>query len=542
MPQPGLRLSTVTALVFGLLAVGLAADNLAWLAGLRTVIQRSPSRFPSSLAVPPAELTRPGALLSVYTEAQYLYAPDHGLLTNPTRVGRDWEHPATVSYFEDGDLRFAANAGLRVHGGTSRTGSPVPSFRLYFRTEYGSAQFRGGTLFAGKGDPLTRLVVHNDLRQDFRGRWWHLVNPLAYDVARRIGALAPETHPASFILNGDPQGLYVLTEHVRKPFLVSRFGHDNFDRADEALRRQWMRDVMSRPSFTMADAATWLDIESLTRWFISIVFCGTSDPFQAVMFRNRTQPGARWFWVNWDMDHSFMDLYRRALAPWSQDSFERDDSAGCFRGTGHQAVDQRRPRVSRVPRDGVPGCAQLSDHACVPERTVAVLPGGRRAVRTGERRLPGDPLGIPRVASDVRSRHARSAPEPEPIAARTTRRAARNAFPDQRPSGVSGILGLVYPGNGGRGGACTGIGPFPALERRQPARSLPGDPTACWGRHGDQGRVPFCGLIRSATVATGQMLSRRFTTACPSGVPVGPRWTCCVVRRVRRRPAARDDQ
>ena len=330
MPQPGLRLSTVTALVFGLLAVGLAADNLAWLAGLRTVIQRSPSRFPSSLAVPPAELTRPGALLSVYTEAQYLYAPDHGLLTNPTRVGRDWEHPATVSYFEDGDLRFAANAGLRVHGGTSRTGSPVPSFRLYFRTEYGSAQFRGGTLFAGKGDPLTRLVVHNDLRRDYRGRWWHLVNPLAYDVARRIGALAPETHPASFILNGDPQGLYVLTEHVRKPFLVSRFGHDNFDRADEALRRQWMRDVMSRPSFTMADAATWLDVESLTRWFISIVFCGTSDPFQAVMFRNRTQPGARWFWVNWDMDHSFMDFYRRALAPWTQDSFAATIRPGAF--------------------------------------------------------------------------------------------------------------------------------------------------------------------------------------------------------------------
>lgn len=321
MPQPGLRLSTVTALVLGLLAVGAAADNLAWLADLRTVIQRTPSRFPSSLAVPPAELSRPGALLSVYTEARHLYAPDHGLLTNPTRVGRDWERPATVSYFEDGDLRFAANAGLRVHGGRSRTGSPVQSFRLYFRTEYGSAQFRGGTLFDGKADPLTRLVVHNDLRRDLRGRWWHLVNPLAYDIARRIGALAPETRPASFILNGSPQGLYVLTEHVRRPFLVSRFGHDDFDRADEALRRRWMRDVMSRPSFTMADAATWLDVESLTRWFISIVFCGTSDPFQAVMFRDRTQPGARWFWVNWDMDHSFMDFFMRALTPWSQDTF-----------------------------------------------------------------------------------------------------------------------------------------------------------------------------------------------------------------------------
>ena len=113
----------------------------------------------------------------------------------------------------------------------------------------------------------------------------------------------------------------MLSEHVRRPFLVSRFGHDNFDRADERLRRRWMRDVMSQPSFTMADAATWLDIENLTRWFVSIVFCGTSDPFQAVMFRDRTRPEARWFWVNWDMDHSFMDLTQRALVPWSQDTF-----------------------------------------------------------------------------------------------------------------------------------------------------------------------------------------------------------------------------
>lgn len=313
--------AALATLCAGFLCVGLLADNLAWLSNLRTVVQRSPSQFPSTLAVPPAELARPGAVLSIYTEDHYLHDPGHGLLANPTRVGRDWEHPATVSYFEDGQLRFASNVGLRVHGGKSRIGSPVKSFRLYFRREYGSVQFRAGTLFGGQGDPLTRLVAHNDLRLDQRGRWWRLVNPLAFDIARRIGALAPETQPASFVLNGEPQGLYVLTEHVRRPFLVSRFGHDNFDRADEALRRRWMREVAGEPSFTMADAAAWLDVESLTRWFVSVVFCGTSDPFQAVMFRDRTQPGARWFWVNWDMDHSFMDFYRRAPVPWRQDTF-----------------------------------------------------------------------------------------------------------------------------------------------------------------------------------------------------------------------------
>ena len=338
MPQPNAGLLTVTALCVGLLAVGLVADNLAWLSNLRVVVQRSPSQFPSSLAVPSSERSRPGSLLSVYTAPRYLHDPDYGLLTNPMQVGRVWEHPATVSYFEDGNLRFASNAGLRVHGGSSRRGFPVMSFRLYFRRAYGSVQFRPGTLFGGKGDPLTRLVAHNDLRLGFdsdrgldrRGRWWHLVNPLAFDIARRVGALAPETQPASFVLNGEPQGLYVLTEHVREPYLVSRFGHDQFDRADGELRGRLMRELLDRRPLTMAGASTRIDVESLTRWFISIAFCATSDPFQAVMFRDRTRPGARWFWVNWDMDHSFMDFYESAPVPSRQDPFRETIGRGAL--------------------------------------------------------------------------------------------------------------------------------------------------------------------------------------------------------------------
>ena len=50
----------------------------------------------------------------------------------------------------------------------------------------------------------------------------------------RLGGWRPRPQPASFVLNGVPQGLYVLVEHVREPFLMSRFGHENFDRADGA--------------------------------------------------------------------------------------------------------------------------------------------------------------------------------------------------------------------------------------------------------------------------------------------------------------------
>ena len=124
MPHSRPGLLTLSALCLSVLGVGLIAENLDWLADLRVVVQRSPSQFPSSRVVPPAELERADSVLSVYTEARYLHDPTIGLLANPTRIGRDWERPATVSYFRNGQLQFASNIGLRVHGGKSRTGSP----------------------------------------------------------------------------------------------------------------------------------------------------------------------------------------------------------------------------------------------------------------------------------------------------------------------------------------------------------------------------------------------------------------------------------
>ena len=178
-----------------------------------------------------------------------------------------------------------------------------------------------GVLFEGRGDPLTRLVVHNDLRRDGTDQWWHLVSPLAYEIDRQFGSLTPYTQPVRFFINGQFQGVYVLTEHVREPFLKARYGHDNFIRANTGVKRRVRRAIRKISPLTMADVDRIFDLENLTRWFISIVFCATTDPFQAVLFRDETRPEARWFLVNWDMDHSFMDVYGQGREPWQHNTF-----------------------------------------------------------------------------------------------------------------------------------------------------------------------------------------------------------------------------
>ena len=273
--------------------------------------------------VPAREIAAGHPLISVSIDPADLIDPARGLLVNPTRRGSDWERFAYVSYFEHGALRFASGVGVRVHGGRSRVVSKRKSFGLYFRRRYGAEGMPSELFFAPPARRLERLVLHNDARTDRDGRTWHFVNPLAYDIAARIGALTVQTRPARFFLNGELQDVYVLTERIDGQYFETRFGHRDFQiEATEtsALLRNW--GTTTTP-FSMPIVAETVDLDNLTRWAISILFCGTTDIWQGTLARDRRTPGARWFWVNWDMDHSFMDLYDRAPVPWEIDSFAR---------------------------------------------------------------------------------------------------------------------------------------------------------------------------------------------------------------------------
>ncbi|MDP6609868.1 MAG: CotH kinase family protein [Vicinamibacterales bacterium] len=257
-------------------------------------------------------------LMSVTLAPDDLHDPRTGILANPEERGREWERRGTLEYYDEGELQFASDVGVRVHGGSSRLTSPIQSFRLYFREEYGAEQFAPGVIFDASADPIDRLVAHNDLRTRFRRQarperaesdraYWHFVNPLAYDLATRIGAVAPQTKPARFFLNGAFLGVYVLTEYVTIPeFFESRFGYGQFS-ADEAAMTalsRWLDE--SGESLTMARAAEQVDLENLTRWFLSVLFAGTGDPFQGPgQFYDATRASGGWLWVNWDMDLSF---------------------------------------------------------------------------------------------------------------------------------------------------------------------------------------------------------------------------------------------
>ncbi len=274
-----------------------------------------------------AEDFEPGwPLISVVSDKENLYHPETGIFAMDQERGRDWERSAYVSYFENGELKFASGAGIRLHGGSVRHRIREKRIRLYFRNEYGAHAFTPGLLFGPETEPLRTIVVRKD-DQAF-------ATPLAFDISRRLGALAPDTKPVLFFINGKSLGKYYLTEHLSSKQWASHFGHEQFlfyryksgdQRPGEYGRLlNWARNLDS--PLTMEAVGRVVDLDNLSRHLLSVVYCATNDWVQGVAVRDESKPGAKWFFINWDMDHSFVDFgaaWKQGKRPkWRQEAFE----------------------------------------------------------------------------------------------------------------------------------------------------------------------------------------------------------------------------
>ena len=303
-------LAAAVSCAVALVAVGIAIESADPFPRLRFAIQRSVDDLPSTTAVDRRELRSGHPTISLVIEPRALKE----MLDNKREHGREWERPAFVSFFERGRVRFGAQVGARIHGGGSRITSPRQSFRLFFRRDYGASRAPAGILLDSPIEPLQRLVVHNDVRTDGAGVSWHFANPLAYDFARRIGCITPYTKPARFYLNGEFQGVYVLTEHFDDEYFAAHMPGQPITMPIEPMERLRARIDATHP-LTMEATSELLDLENVTSWFLAVLFSATRDAYQGPgQFLDEARDRGPWFWVTWDLDESFRD--------WDLDSFQ----------------------------------------------------------------------------------------------------------------------------------------------------------------------------------------------------------------------------
>jgi hypothetical protein len=286
--------------------------------------------FPSSQVITKRHLKKNWPVLSLVLDDADLYHPDTGLVPNKSSRGRQWERLASCSYFDEkGKLRFASMVGVRMHGGKRM--QLYSSYRLYFRKEYGLSrfpEFQPRIGFSSKAEPVKRLVVHHTAWPE---GGWHFNNTLAYDIARRIGCQVPETRLALLYINGVEQGIYFFAPHLGERLLQSYFGHDDFifykHRSTITSEAYALSvDLLWRPAtapekLTMEKVGKRIDLDNLARHLFSFLFCGTTDWFQGVAVLDTSIPDSKVFWINWDMDQSFIqDVFsdKIAMTEWQQ--------------------------------------------------------------------------------------------------------------------------------------------------------------------------------------------------------------------------------
>ncbi len=264
-------------------------------------------QYPSSLIMDQQAVAKKLPILSVVVDETDLYDPATGIIANNLKKGKSWERPCFISYYDKGKLLFASGAGVRIHGINKSKIKSWP-LRFYFRSLYGHDQFPPGILFAPESVPIQQIIARRE--PNFRSM-------LAMDLAKRIGCLVPEFHPAIVYLNGAEYGRsYVLIEHLNDKWLRSRYGHDDFillrttghkEQRDNSSEYQqlitWANDKDIR--MTMQEVGKRVDIENMCRWFMSQFYTAGYDEYQGPIVLDTSRPDAKWFWINWDMDGSF---------------------------------------------------------------------------------------------------------------------------------------------------------------------------------------------------------------------------------------------
>ncbi len=288
--------------------------------------------LPSSKVIDQEKFIGDWPIISIVTDDDNLYSPEKGIVTNYNGRGQKWERLAYVSYYEDKKLLFATSAGLRLHGGSSRlpktkeekqnrlmlpenARKKSPSFRLYFRDDYGINNIPAGLIFGPDAKEIKTLVVHYEKMEI-----WPFRHCISYDIVNQLGGVAVKAKPAILYLNGEYRGAYFVSEHVSKRQWACRLGHEDFafyrykgksDEDSEKVYKNMVRWAMDRrKKMTLKDAQKHIDVKNLSCFLFALAFCGNTDGFQGAAILETEKPDGKWFWINWDMDGS--SFYRKA--------------------------------------------------------------------------------------------------------------------------------------------------------------------------------------------------------------------------------------
>ena len=158
------------------------------------------------------------------------YDPDLSAWLIPANYqnhGRDWERPAYLQIFVQGEEAASAQVGIRIHGATTRF-YEQKSLNVYTRKEYGTKVisydlYQGRNTSEASGEPITEydsFILRNG-GQDNVAR---IREKLIQRMVGRKNYIVQAITPCVVFLNGEFWGQYDISEKLTDDFIHDHFG------------------------------------------------------------------------------------------------------------------------------------------------------------------------------------------------------------------------------------------------------------------------------------------------------------------------------
>jgi len=230
-----------------------------------------------------------------------------------------WERETHFAFYEDGQLRVEADAGLRVHGSTSKI-LPQKSLTVLFRAKYGISKL-AYPLVPHVDRTLYDALVLRSGGQDliFAKLRDTFISNVVLDVTNVIAAGG---YPVVVYLNGEYWGFFNLREKINEDWIEIYHGipNDELDLIKYDYRvlagssmgyREMMRTLSSMNMNTDAAydyADSIIDLDNWIDYWILVTYFGNSDTGNILRFKQHGE-GHKWRWVLYDQDFAMKYPY-----------------------------------------------------------------------------------------------------------------------------------------------------------------------------------------------------------------------------------------
>lgn len=260
-------------------------------------------------------------VISLITQNENLFHPDTGIFVpgerfdtlNPQYTGNffirgfGWERDVHIELFDkNGNLGFAQDAGLRIHGGKSRQAAQK-SLRLYAREEYGKDYFDYNLLPRRSVDEYKRFILRATMGS------WHdqsiIKDVLAHNIASSLNIDYQEFQPAIVYVNGEYWGIHTIRDRIDERYIEYLYDIDH----DSVVFLQpgdvYYDDLMEFIEFNSLEnnsnyeyVKTQIDIDSYIDYTIAELFFENYDWPENNVKIWRAIPNGKWRWVFYDID------------------------------------------------------------------------------------------------------------------------------------------------------------------------------------------------------------------------------------------------